>query len=71
MTTLPPLDTPVTAGDLGWHYHRWAHRDAGRLEAFLEFLSKTSSNARHLALWHLEHVGTLAPEHPPPWHLGT
>ena len=23
--TLPPLDTPVTAGDLGWHYHTGGH----------------------------------------------
>ena len=25
VTELPPLDTPVTAGDLGWHYHTGGH----------------------------------------------
>jgi len=38
---LPPLDTPLTAGDLGWHYHTGGHA-ATRADwiAFLEFLAK-------------------------------
>ena len=33
VTELPPLDTPVTSGDLGWHYHTGGHTATpGRLE---------------------------------------
>ena len=41
VTKLPPLDTPVISGDLGWHYHTGGHMatpaDWG---AFLQFLAK-------------------------------
>jgi hypothetical protein len=40
-TILPPLDTPLTSGDLGWHYHTGGHaatRDDWT--AFLRFLAK-------------------------------
>jgi hypothetical protein len=41
VTTLPPLDTPVTAGDLGWHYHTGGHTATpADWKAFLEFLGK-------------------------------
>ena len=40
-TTLPPLDTPLTAGDLGWHYHTGGHTATlADWKAFLEFLGK-------------------------------
>jgi hypothetical protein len=41
VTTLPPLDTPVTGGDLGWHYHTGGHT-ATRADwlAFLTFAGK-------------------------------
>ena len=39
--TLPPLDTPVTAGDLGWHYHTGGHTATpADWKAFLVFLDK-------------------------------
>jgi hypothetical protein len=32
-TELPPLDTPLTTGDIGWHYHTGGHTATpGRLE---------------------------------------
>lgn len=38
---LPPLDTPLTGGDLGWHYHTGGHAaTAADWKAFLEFLGK-------------------------------
>jgi (4-O-methyl)-D-glucuronate---lignin esterase len=41
VTTLPPLDTPVTAGDLGWHYHTGPHTASpADWAAFLTFLDK-------------------------------
>ena len=40
-TELPPLDTPLTKGDLGWHYHTGGHTATmGDWKAFLEFLAK-------------------------------
>jgi (4-O-methyl)-D-glucuronate---lignin esterase len=40
-TQLPPLDTPLTDGDLGWHYHTGGHTaTAADWKAFLAFLSK-------------------------------
>jgi hypothetical protein len=41
VTELPPLDTPVTAGDLGWHYHTGGHTATpADWKAFLDFLGK-------------------------------
>jgi hypothetical protein len=41
VTELPPLDTPLTSGDLGWHYHTGGHTaTAADWEAFLRFLEK-------------------------------
>lgn len=41
VTTLPPLDTPLTSGDLGWHYHTGGHTATpADWNAFLEFLDK-------------------------------
>lgn len=41
ITELPPLDTPVTSGDLGWHYHTGGHTATpADWKAFLEFLDK-------------------------------
>jgi hypothetical protein len=41
VTTLPPLDTPVTSGDLGWHYHTGGHTATpADWKAFLEFVGK-------------------------------
>jgi hypothetical protein len=41
VTTLPPLDTPVTGGDLGWHYHTGGHAATqADWSAFLQFLAK-------------------------------
>jgi hypothetical protein len=38
---LPPLDTPLTSGDLGWHYHTGGHTATpADWKAFLEFLGK-------------------------------
>ncbi len=40
-TELPPLDTPLTKGDLGWHYHTGGHTaTTADWKAFLEFLGK-------------------------------
>jgi (4-O-methyl)-D-glucuronate---lignin esterase len=41
VTQLPPLDTPVGGGDLGWHYHTGGHMATpADWSAFLQFLSK-------------------------------
>ena len=41
VTTLPALDTPVVAGDLGWHYHTGPHTASpADWTAFLTFLDK-------------------------------
>ncbi len=41
VTTLPTLDTPLTSGDLGWHYHTGGHAATpADWKAFLEFLGK-------------------------------
>jgi hypothetical protein len=41
VTQLPPLDTPVIAGDLGWHYHTGGHAATpADWSAFLQFLAK-------------------------------
>jgi hypothetical protein len=41
VTELPPLDTPVTSGDLGWNYHTGGHTATpSDWNAFLEFLRK-------------------------------
>jgi hypothetical protein len=41
VTELPPLDTPITTGDLGWHYHTGGHAATpADWKAFLEFLGK-------------------------------
>jgi hypothetical protein len=38
---LPPLDTPLTHGDLGWHYHTGGHTATpADWKAFLEFVGK-------------------------------
>jgi len=40
-TELPPLDTPLTKGDLGWHYHTGGHAATeADWKAFLEFVAK-------------------------------
>lgn len=40
-STLPPLDTPIVTGDLGWHYHTGAHAATpADWRAFLQFLEK-------------------------------
>ena len=40
-TELPPLDTPLTKGDLGWHYHTGGHTATpADWQAFLQFLGK-------------------------------
>jgi hypothetical protein len=40
-TELPPLDTPVITGDIGWHYHTGGHAaTAADWKAFLEFVGK-------------------------------
>ena len=40
-TQLPPLDTPLTTGDLGWHYHTGGHAATPEdWKAFLVFLGK-------------------------------
>ena len=40
-TELPPLDTPLTKGDLGWHYHTGGHAaTAADWKAFLDFVGK-------------------------------
>ena len=41
VTTLPPLDTPVIDGDLGWHYHTGPHTATpADWSAYLAFLDK-------------------------------
>ena len=41
VTKLPPLDTAVTGGDLGWHYHTGGHAATqADWSAFLQFLAK-------------------------------
>ena len=41
VTELPPLDTPLTGGDLGWHYHTGGHTATpADWQAFLVFLSR-------------------------------
>ena len=41
VTTLPPLDTPVIDGDLGWHYHTGGHvATRADWQAFLAFFEK-------------------------------
>ena len=38
---LPPLDAPLTTGDLGWHYHTGGHAATPEdWKAFLEFVGK-------------------------------
>ncbi len=40
-TELPPLDTALTKGDIGWHYHTGGHMaTAADWKAFLEFVGK-------------------------------
>ena len=40
-TELPALDTPLTKGDLGWHYHTGGHTATpADWKAFLVFLGK-------------------------------
>ena len=40
-TELPPLDTPLTRGDLGWHYHTGGHTATKEdWKAFLAFVGK-------------------------------
>jgi dienelactone hydrolase len=40
-TDLPPLDTPLTSGDLGWHYHTGGHAATPEdWKAFLAFVGK-------------------------------
>ena len=37
----PPLDTPLTSGDIGWHYHTGGHAATpADWNAFLVFLDK-------------------------------
>jgi predicted neuraminidase len=41
VTELPPLDTPITGGELGWYYHTGGHAaTAEDWKAFLQFLGK-------------------------------
>jgi (4-O-methyl)-D-glucuronate---lignin esterase len=41
VTQLPPLDTPIITGDLGWVYHTGGHTvSAADWTAFLSFLGK-------------------------------
>jgi hypothetical protein len=41
VSSLPPLDTPVTGGDLGWHYHTGPHTASpADWQGFLTFLDK-------------------------------
>ncbi len=45
-TELPPLDTPLVQGDLGWHYHTGGHTATpADWQAFLAFLEKYFKNA--------------------------
>jgi len=46
-TDLPALDTPLTSGDLGWHYHTGGHTATpADWKAFLEFVSKYFADSR-------------------------
>ena len=41
VTALPPLDTPIVTGELGWHYHTGPHAATpADWQAFLSFLDK-------------------------------
>lgn len=41
VTELPPLDTPIISGDVGWHYHTGGHSATpADWKAFLDFASK-------------------------------
>jgi hypothetical protein len=41
ISKLPPLDTPIVTGDLGWHYHTGGHAaTAADWQAFLTFVEK-------------------------------
>ena len=41
VSALPPLDTPITSGDLGWHYHTGGHTATPEdWKAFLDFAAK-------------------------------
>ena len=41
VSQLPPLDTPIVTGDLGWHYHTGPHAaTAADWQAFLTFVDK-------------------------------
>jgi predicted neuraminidase len=41
VTELPPLDTPIISGELGWHYHTGGHAATPEdWKAFLQFLGK-------------------------------
>jgi hypothetical protein len=41
VSDLPPLDTPVIGGDLGWHYHTGGHSaTAADWKAFLDFVGE-------------------------------
>jgi (4-O-methyl)-D-glucuronate---lignin esterase len=41
LSTLPPLDVPVTTGELGWHYHTGPHTASpADWQGFLTFLDK-------------------------------
>ena len=41
VTALPPLDTPILEGDLGWHYHTGPHAATpADWQAFVKFLGK-------------------------------
>lgn len=41
VTRLPPLDTPIITGDLGWHYHTGGHMaTASDWDAFLAFAGR-------------------------------
>jgi hypothetical protein len=47
VTQLPALDTPVTDGDLGWHYHTGGHSATpADWNAFLTFLGKYFGDAQ-------------------------
>jgi hypothetical protein len=40
-TKIPPLDMPLTKGDIGWHYHTGGHAATpADWSAFLEFVAK-------------------------------
>jgi hypothetical protein len=41
VTMLPPVDTPVISGDIGWHYHTGPHTASpADWQAFLSFADK-------------------------------